>query len=108
MQNDEIEPAGFCDERFAGVAEAFKQNFVDRGEVGAAVTVMVDGEPLVDLWGGVADAGSADTDGTPWGQDTATVVFSCTKGATALCAHLLADRGELCLLYTSPSPRDRG
>ena len=33
--------------------------------------------------------------GTPWKQDTVSIVFSCTKGATALCAHILASRGKL-------------
>lgn len=82
--------SGFCDERFAHVQAEFERNFVERGEVGASVHLRVDGQPLVDLW-----AGTIDRDGTPWAQDTMTVVFSCTKGATALSAHLLADRGEL-------------
>lgn len=68
----------------------FERNFVERGEVGASLHVLLDGEPVIDLWGGTIDR-----DGTPWAEDTVSVVFSCTKGATALCAHLLADRGEL-------------
>lgn len=82
--------SGFCDERFADVQTEFERNFVERGEVGASVHLSIDGQPLVDLW-----AGTIDRDGTPWAEDTMTVVFSCTKGATALSAHLLADRGEL-------------
>jgi CubicO group peptidase (beta-lactamase class C family) len=82
--------SGSCDDRFAEVRAEFEQNFVDRGEVGASVHVMVDGVPVVDLWGGTTDR-----DGTLWNDDTLTVVFSCTKGATALCAHLLIDRGQL-------------
>lgn len=53
--------------------------------------VTVDGETVVDLWGGTADPAI----GRPWDADTLTMVWSSTKGATALCAHLLADRGEL-------------
>lgn len=82
--------SGSCNERFAAVRAEFERNFDERGEVGASLHVLVDGEPVVDLWGGTADR-----DGTPWAEDTLTVVFSCTKGATALCAHLLIDRGEL-------------
>jgi CubicO group peptidase (beta-lactamase class C family) len=82
--------SGTCDDRFAGVRTEFERNFAERDEVGASVHVIVDGVPVVDLWGGVADR-----DGTPWEADTGTVVHSCTKGATALCAHLLADRGAL-------------
>src|SRR5262249_5046498 len=62
-----------------------------RGEVGASVCVIHDGQVVVDLWGGLADRRA----GTPWQRDTIGVVFSCTKGAVALSAHLLAARGEL-------------
>ena len=46
---------GTNEARFAGVREEFERNFAERGEVGAAVCVTVDGETVVDLWGGVAD-----------------------------------------------------
>ncbi len=80
---------GFCDERFAGVRDAFTANF-DRGaDIGASVAVYVDGEPVVDLWGGLADP---ETD-RPWERDTITNIWSITKTMTALCALILADRG---------------
>ncbi|MFC9268767.1 serine hydrolase domain-containing protein [Streptomyces zhihengii] len=82
---------GHCDERFAAVREAFEENFRDRGELGAAVSVIVDGALVVDLWGGWADAART----RPWERDTLVNVWSTTKGPTALCAHLLADRGLL-------------
>jgi len=82
---------GFCTARFAEVGEEFERNLAERGEVGAAVTVTVGGETVVDLAGGVADPAT----GRPWDPDTLVHVWSCTKGATALCAHLLAARGEL-------------
>lgn len=82
---------GHCDARFEGVRAAFVDNFRERDELGAAVTVLLDGEPVVDLWGGWADAAHT----RPWQQDTLVNVWSTTKGATALCAHLLADRGLL-------------
>ncbi|MEU2143162.1 EstA family serine hydrolase, partial [Streptomyces globisporus] len=47
---------GHCDDRFAGVRDAFEENFTERGELGAAVTVLADGATVVDLWGGWADA----------------------------------------------------
>ena len=47
---------GLCDRRFAAVRDAFASNFVERGEVGAAVAVSVAGRVVVDLWGGWADA----------------------------------------------------
>lgn len=83
--------AGRCDDAFAAVREAFERNFAERRELGAAVCVLVDGEPVVDLWGGIAD----DRDGRPWERDTMNVIMSCSKGVTALCGHILIDRGEL-------------
>lgn len=82
---------GVCHPAFAGVLEAFAHNFEARGEVGAAVCVTVSGETMVDLWGGIADPET----GRAWTADTVTTVFSSTKGATALCAHVLAARGAL-------------
>ncbi|MEU9702879.1 serine hydrolase domain-containing protein [Streptomyces sp. NPDC047981] len=87
------EPAieGRCDPRFAAVREAFEANFRTRDELGAGVTVQVRGETVVDLWGGWADAART----RRWERDTVVNVWSTTKGVTALCAHLLADRGLL-------------
>lgn len=82
---------GSCKPGFERVAEAFERNFADRGEVGASVSVTLGGETVVDLWGGQADPQKQ----TPWTRDTVSVVFSCTKGATAICAHILASRGKL-------------
>ena len=82
---------GTCKPGFERVADAFKKNFDANGEVGASVCLTVGGETVVDLWGGVADPKA----GTPWTQVTVSIVFSCTKGATALCAHILASRGKL-------------
>jgi CubicO group peptidase (beta-lactamase class C family) len=80
---------GECEPRFMAVADEFERNFRERGEVGASVAVTVEGKTVADLWGGQA------RDGEAWKRDTVCVVFSCTKGATALCAHVLASRGLL-------------
>jgi CubicO group peptidase (beta-lactamase class C family) len=82
---------GTCDPRFRAVGEEFERNFAERGEVGASVCVSVDGRTAVDLWGGIADRRT----GRPWERDTIGVVWSCTKGAVALCAHVLVSRGLL-------------
>ena len=73
------------------VRTAFEENFRERDELGAAVTVTLAGETVVDLWGGWADAART----RPWERDTLVNVWSTTKGPTALCAHILADRGLL-------------
>jgi CubicO group peptidase (beta-lactamase class C family) len=85
---------GTHDPRFAQVREEFERNFAERGEVGASVCVTVDGETVVDLWGGFSGP-AADASARPWAYDTIGHVWSATKGATALCAHILADRGAL-------------
>ena len=81
---------GVCDDRFEAVREALAAS-LDADDVGASVAVFVDGEPVVDLWGGYADA----TRTRPWERDTIVNVYSTTKTMTALCALILADRGEL-------------
>ena len=76
---------------FEPVRDAFQANFDRNGDVGAAFSLYVRGEKVVDLWGGVADT----TTGREWTADTLQLVFSTTKGATAICAHLLAQSGAL-------------
>lgn len=82
---------GTCDERFAPVREAFEANFRDGSEVGASVAVSIEGEYVVDLWGGYRDAAKT----LPWEQDTIVNVYSSTKTMAALCLLVLADRGEV-------------
>jgi len=82
---------GTCAPEFSQVAEAFTENFAKYSEVGAAVAIHVDGRPVVDLWGGLADKET----GRPWEEDTMVVVFSATKGMAATCMHMLAERGLL-------------
>jgi len=81
---------GQCDPKFRGLLDAFALNFETRGEVGASLAVTVEGRTVIDVWGGRKTVG-----GDPWEKDTISVVFSCTKGASALCAHMAADRGLL-------------
>ena len=83
--------SGFCDPKFHHVAEEFVKNFEVRGEIGASVSLNVEGETLVDLWGGYSEPDTK----TPWAKDTLSLVFSCTKAATALCAHRLIDQGKM-------------
>jgi CubicO group peptidase (beta-lactamase class C family) len=82
---------GTCDARFSAVRDAFADNFAKHGDVGAAVCVYVDGTPTVDLWGGHADGART----RPWNRDTIVSVASTTKAMTALCAHMLVERGVL-------------
>src|SRR5690349_4248623 len=81
---------GSCDAPFAAVSEALA-GLLDGGDAGGSVAVFVDGEPVADVWGGFADADRT----VPWRRDTITNVWSVTKTMTALCALVLADRGDL-------------
>ena len=80
---------GYCDERFLSTKQAFEKNFDLGLEVGASFAISLEGKLVVDLWGGFSD--SAKT--KPWEKDTIVNVFSTTKVMTALCIHLLIDRG---------------
>src|SRR6185295_3577277 len=82
---------GSCDARFTRVREVFAQNFRERDEVGAAVAVLVDGRPVLDLWAGHADQMRT----RPWERDTIVNVYSSTKGMAALCLHQLVERGQV-------------
>ena len=82
---------GRCDPRLVAVRDAFAANFAAGREVGASFAATVEGELVVDLWGGWADAAQT----RPWERDTIVNVFSTTKAMTALCAHILVDRGQL-------------
>lgn len=73
------------------VRDAFTANFDEGLETGAAFAAYHRGHKVVDLWGGTADPLS----GRPWAEDTLVLVFSTTKGATAMCAHRLAQAGRL-------------
>ena len=82
---------GRYDAAFEPVVDAFVHNFEAHGEVGASVSITLNGETVLDLWGGTKDPNAQ----TPWDEDTACVVFSSTKGAVALAAHTLVAAGEL-------------
>ena len=86
-----IEIHGSCDPRFAGVRKVFEQGFERGEELGASVCVTLEGEPVVDLYAGFADAART----RPWERDSLVNVYSTTKGMTALCALRLVEEGRL-------------
>ena len=88
----EIFVQGHVEEGWGKVADIFRANFEGNpGEVGTACCVYVGGRPVVDLWGGLADREAE----RPWGKHTISAVASTTKGAAAICAHMLVQRGQL-------------
>lgn len=88
---DTVAITGLVEPGFEAVRDAFVSNFENGSEIGAAFCVHVDGRKVVDLCGGSFDAAGT----RPYGSDALQLVFSTTKGATAVCANLLAQRGLL-------------
>lgn len=84
---------------FEALAAEFERNFTERGDVGASLAVVRDGELVVDLWGGSLDAAGT----RPWRADSVVNVWSTTKAATALCFAILVDRGQAA--YADPVAR---
>jgi CubicO group peptidase (beta-lactamase class C family) len=82
---------GEYDDRFVGVCDVLATHLDNGKDVGASVAVLLDDELVVDVWGGFADEART----RPWERDTITNVWSSTKTVTALCALIVADRGEL-------------
>lgn len=82
---------GFCAPGFEAVKAVFEANFSERGEVGASLAIAVRGEPMVDLWGGIADVQS----GRAWESDTLVCMMSVAKGIVALLVHRLAGLGVI-------------
>lgn len=87
----DITVSGSCLDSWLPVAGQFAENFRTRGEVGASLAIYAGEQLVVDLWGGLANPET----GATWQKDTVSIVFSCTKAATALSAQLLIDRGLL-------------
>jgi CubicO group peptidase (beta-lactamase class C family) len=86
-----VDVHGRVEPGFERVREAFARNFTEHGDVGAACCVYVGGRPVVDVWGGLADRDR----NRAWERDTVALVFSTTKGVTAIAVNLLLQRGEL-------------
>ncbi len=82
---------GTCSARFDPLRELFAANLESGEDLGASLAVNIDGEMVVDLWGGWADEART----APWTENTITSGFSTTKTMTALAALVLVDRGEL-------------
>lgn len=85
------EVQGFSDDKFSEVRDLFSTNLQDGTDLGASFALTIDGEMVIDLWGGHLDEQKS----RPWQQDTIVNVYSTTKTMSFLCALLLADRGQL-------------
>ena len=82
---------GFCDVRFKEVRDALEANLASGEELGASIAINVDGENVLDIWGGWRDEAQSQ----PWAEDTIVNVWSTTKTVTSLAALMLVAAGEL-------------
>lgn len=89
MHRTDIEIHGDYDSRFEPVVGVLRKQIARYGG-GAAASVFLEGERVVDIWGG-----QARHDGTPWAQDTMSLCFSTSKGVAATAIHILATDGLL-------------
>ncbi len=89
MASSQVE--GTCDPKFEAMREILQRNLDSGADLGASVAVVVEGQPVVDLWGGWANTEQTQ----PWERDTITNVWSSTKTMMALSALVLVERGEL-------------
>ena len=82
---------GFVHDKFSPVREAFNANLSSGADVGAAFCATLEGETVVDIWGGFADEART----RPWEENTIVNVYSTTKTMAATVMLMLADRGEI-------------
>ncbi|MHA1916598.1 MAG: serine hydrolase domain-containing protein, partial [Promethearchaeota archaeon] len=88
---NKVEIHGLCEPRFEAVKKAFTTNFEEGMEVGASFAVTINGEYVIDIWGGYKDKEKTQ----PWEKDTIANVYSTTKVPTVLCTMMCVDRGLL-------------
>lgn len=80
---------GHYDPKFDELRKLFQKNLDSKADVGASITVNIDGKNVVDIWGGYVDEECT----RPWEADTLVAVWSCTKGVASLALLMLIDRG---------------
>ncbi|MFT5210051.1 MAG: CubicO group peptidase (beta-lactamase class C family) [Flavobacterium sp.] len=88
---EKIEVQGYCDEKFTPVKNILAESIANGEDLGASVAVYLEGEAVVDLWGGFTDEDKTQA----WQENTIINVYSTTKTMSFLCALILADRGQL-------------
>ena len=125
---------GACDDRFKPLRDALAEHLDSGEELGASIAVTIDGRPVVDIWGGWADEARTapwgrDTVTNVWSSTKTVLALAAMmlhdRGLLDVYAPVatywpefaangkehvqvcLLYTSDACLLYTSPSPRDR-
>src|SRR5579862_999643 len=91
LKSDRFRVYGHISSGFEPVRKVFLENFARRHELGGACCAYLDGEKVVDLWGGIRN----DKTGEPWEQETMVIVWSATKGLAAMPIAIAHSRGWL-------------
>src|SRR5947208_3360749 len=86
-----VDVRGSCAAPFEGVRTAFERVFAEGPELGASLALVVDGELVLDLFGGFRDQART----APWMADTIVNVASTGKGFVTTAVHLLVEQGRL-------------
>ena len=89
MTVEQAQVQGTIEPGFEALRDLLEQQFAKGEHIGAGVSVYHHGRKVVDVWGGLANEDTK----KPWLADTMAVSYSTTKGLTATCLHVLADRG---------------
>jgi len=84
----EVEIHGYCEDRFEPVKKVLADSIKSGNDIGASFAATINGEYVVDIWGGYSDAAKTQ----PWERDTIVNVFSTTKVMSVLCVLMLVDR----------------
>ena len=85
---NKIEIHGYCEERFKPVKKVLAESIKSGMDVGSSFAATINGEFVVDIWGGYADAAQT----RPWEEDTIVNVYSTTKVMSVICVLMLVDR----------------
>ncbi len=89
MEKQLVEARGSCEKRFEPIRDLFQESLNNGENVGASFAATIDGQFVVDLWGGYADKAKT----RPWEENTIVCVASTTKIPVSLCILMLIDRG---------------
>jgi len=82
---------GTCPAKFDAVKKVFEEQLASGEELGASLVVSIDGEVVLDIWGGYKDVDHKE----PWEKDTIVNVWSSSKTVSALAVLMLIDQGKL-------------
>jgi len=82
---------GTCSAKFDAVKKLFEEQIESGEEIGASLVANVDGEVVLDIWGGYKDVERKET----WEKDTIVNVWSSSKTVSALAVLMLIDQGKL-------------